>query len=182
MTSELGLWAFLAPLRQAAACTGAVSGNIIQAGAVVVEAGACAGQVRQWEGVEHLDGVDTLLVRLLAGSRADWALEAFAAGPNEARLDLLREPLADAHRYHVLALLSSNHGDAAAALRLWRVRVFFSQLCHVLPFPHALIEASHGQCPLADTQFLHPVKHFWSFSPCLETACNVWVYASDMTA
>ncbi|BDA48080.1 Transforming growth factor-beta receptor-associated protein [Coccomyxa sp. Obi] len=77
-------------------------------------------EVRQWEGVEHLDGVDTLLVRLLAAAHADWALEAFAAGPNEARLDLLHAPLSEARRYHVLALLSSNHGDAAAALRLWR--------------------------------------------------------------
>ncbi len=92
-------------------------------------------QVRQWEGVEHLDGVDTLLVRLLAAAHADWALEAFAAGPNEARLDLLRLPLSEARRYHVLALLSSNHGDAAAALRLWRVRPL---CCSLLPLSRTI--------------------------------------------
>lgn len=82
--------------------------------------GCCHGQVRHWEGVEFLEGIDTLLVRLLVAVRADWALEAFAAGPNEARLELLRAPLLDACRFHVLALLSSNHGDPAAALRIWK--------------------------------------------------------------
>lgn len=77
-------------------------------------------QVRSWEGVEHLDGVDTLLVHLLAEAGAAWALESFAAGPNEARLDCLREPLRRHRRFHVLALLCSNHGDAAAALDLWK--------------------------------------------------------------
>ena len=44
-------------------------------------------QVRQWEGAEALDGIDTLLVHLLADADSAAALESFAAAPNEARSD-----------------------------------------------------------------------------------------------
>ncbi len=40
-------------------------------------------QVRQWEGAEALDGIDTLLVHLLADADSAAALESFAAAPNE---------------------------------------------------------------------------------------------------
>ena len=39
-------------------------------------------QVRQWEGAEALDGIDTLLVHLLADAESAAALESFAAAPN----------------------------------------------------------------------------------------------------
>lgn len=42
-------------------------------------------QVRQWEGAEALDGIDTLLVHLLADADSAAALESFAAAPNEVR-------------------------------------------------------------------------------------------------
>ncbi len=42
-------------------------------------------QVRHWEGAEALDGIDTLLVHLLADADSATALESFAAAPNEAR-------------------------------------------------------------------------------------------------
>ena len=42
-----------------------------------------AGQVRHWEGAEALDGIDTLLVHLLADADSAAALESFAAAPNE---------------------------------------------------------------------------------------------------
>ena len=42
-----------------------------------------AGQVRHWEGAEVLDGIDTLLVHLLADADSAAALESFAAAPNE---------------------------------------------------------------------------------------------------
>ena len=44
-----------------------------------------AGQVRHWEGAEALDGIDTLLVHLLADADSAAALESFAAAPNEVR-------------------------------------------------------------------------------------------------
>ena len=44
-------------------------------------------QVRHWEGAEALDGIDTLLVHLLADADSAAALESFAAAPNEARSD-----------------------------------------------------------------------------------------------
>ena len=44
-------------------------------------------QVRHWEGAEALDGIDTLLVHLLADADSAAALESFAAAPNEARAD-----------------------------------------------------------------------------------------------
>lgn len=40
-------------------------------------------QVRHWEGAEALDGIDTLLVHLLADANSAAALESFAAAPNE---------------------------------------------------------------------------------------------------
>ncbi len=44
---------------------------------------SCNQQVRQWEGAEALDGIDTLLVHLLADADSAAALESFAAAPNE---------------------------------------------------------------------------------------------------
>ena len=43
--------------------------------------------MRHWEGAEALDGIDTLLVHLLADADSAAALESFAAAPNEARAD-----------------------------------------------------------------------------------------------
>jgi hypothetical protein len=79
-------------------------------------------QVRHWEGVQQLDGVDTLLAHLLADAGSAAELEAFAAAPNEARLDVLSAGLRARRQHHVLALLSANSGDAAGALALWKVR------------------------------------------------------------
>lgn len=71
-------------------------------------------------GVEHLDGVDTLLFHMLLDLGAAEEATAFAAVPNQADIDLLLPRLQQAGWHHALAMLWAARGAATAALEVWR--------------------------------------------------------------
>ena len=81
------------------------------------------GQVREWEGVEALDGIDTLAVHLLAEGTPATAssLSHFAAQPNHVSLLAVERILANRGLVHAMALLCSQHGEPRRALQLWQV-------------------------------------------------------------
>jgi len=82
----------------------------------------CCYQVRGQEGVQSLEGIDTLLVQLLVQLGDAAQLATLAAGHSRVAVDQVFEPLRDAQRFHALALLHAARDEPEQALELWRVR------------------------------------------------------------
>ena len=81
-------------------------------------------QVRVREGTDFADGIDTLILHLLAAlSPARVAdLEAFAAQPNSAVAgSQLRQLLQQRQLFQVLGLVQGQAGEVEAALQMWQV-------------------------------------------------------------
>ena len=82
----------------------------------------CHYQVRGQEGMQLLEGIDTLLVQLLVQLGDAARLAALAAGHSRVAVHQVFEPLRDARRFHALALLHAARDEPEQALELWRVR------------------------------------------------------------
>ncbi len=82
----------------------------------------CHHQVRDQEGVQLLEGIDTLLVQLLVQQGDAAQLADLAAGHSRVAVDQVFEPLRDARRFHALALLHAARDEPERALELWKVR------------------------------------------------------------
>ena len=78
--------------------------------------------MRGQEGVQLLDGIDTLLVQLLVQVGDAAQLAAVAGGHSRTSVDQVFEPLRSARRFHALALLHAARDEPEHALELWRVR------------------------------------------------------------
>lgn len=78
-------------------------------------------QVREQEGVEAAEGVDTLLVHLLSRQHLDRQLEALLSKPNSVVIGMVEAQLIQRQKQHALALLYSSNGRAAEALKIWQV-------------------------------------------------------------
>ena len=78
-------------------------------------------QVREREGVEALDGIDTLLVYLLAQLEDQPRLASFAEGPQQVTPQLVAGLLQRKGQSDTLAQLYAGAGQAAAGLALWKV-------------------------------------------------------------
>ncbi|CAD7698296.1 unnamed protein product [Ostreobium quekettii] len=76
--------------------------------------------VRRRAGVRLMDGIDTLIVHLLANVGDAGRLEDFLASPQQVVLLDVEQQLLDMGRPHALALLVSSHRAAARALDLWQ--------------------------------------------------------------
>lgn len=121
----------------------------MERGAASGRGGGCAGaQARGQEGVEDADGVDTLVVHLLADLGAGREAAAFAASGTAAALPELRPRLTDAGEGAALAHLAATAGHAQEALTLWRAR-FFPSPSPSFPFRPAHMCTSHGPACLA---------------------------------
>ena len=79
-------------------------------------------QVREQEGVDVADGVDTLLVYLLAETEDAPGLAGFAEGPQQAAPALVAGLLQRKGQSDALAQLYAGAGQPAAGLALWKVR------------------------------------------------------------
>lgn len=79
-------------------------------------------QVREQEGVDAADGVDTLLVYLLAQLEDEPRLAGFAEGRQQAAPGQLASLLQRKGQSDSLALLYTAAGKPAAGLALWKVR------------------------------------------------------------
>ena len=75
------------------------------------------------------DGVDALAAVLLAELGAAGGLEALLAAPNAAPLAAVAGALRRCGRWHALALLSAQRGDADGALRVWQARLLRLLVC-----------------------------------------------------
>ena len=78
-------------------------------------------QVREREGVDAADGIDTLLVYLLAELDDDSRLASFAEGPQKVTPDVVAGLLQRKGQSDTLAQLYSAAGQPAAGLALWKV-------------------------------------------------------------
>lgn len=97
-------------------------------------------QVRLREGTDFAEGIDTLILHLLAllspGRVAD--LEAFAAQPNSAVAgSQLRKLLQQRHLFQVLAMVQGRAGEVEAALQTWQVG------CRLVVLPGCLMACSY---------------------------------------
>jgi len=78
-------------------------------------------QVREREGVDAADGIDTLLVYLLAELDDDSRLASFAEGPQQVTPDVVAGLLQRKGQSDTLAQLYAAAGQPAAGLALWKV-------------------------------------------------------------
>ncbi|KAI3428666.1 hypothetical protein D9Q98_007489 [Chlorella vulgaris] len=77
-------------------------------------------RARMIAGVQCLEGVDTLLLLLLADLGAARQVAAFAAVPNQVDAAAVEPRLAAEQWHHALATLHAARGEADLALRIWR--------------------------------------------------------------
>lgn len=77
-------------------------------------------RAREFPGVEHTDGVDTLLMNLLTDLDEKEQASAFAAVPNHVIIDLVSEKLLRLRWKHALATLYAAQGIADVALEMWQ--------------------------------------------------------------
>ena len=77
--------------------------------------------MREREGVDAADGVDTLLVYLLAEIDDEVRLASFADGPQQVTPDVVAGLLQRKGKSDTLAQLYAGTGQAAAGLALWKV-------------------------------------------------------------
>ena len=101
-------------------------------------------QVRVREGTDCADGIDTLILHLLAllspARVAD--LEAFAAQPNSTVAgSQLRQLLQQRQLFQVLALVQGRAGKVEAALQTWQVG------CRLMALPGCLMGPAPAQLP-----------------------------------
>ena len=94
-------------------------------------------QVREQEGVDAAEGVDTLLVYLLAELEDAPRLAGFAEGPQQAAPALVAGLLQRKGQSDTLAQLYAGAGQPAAGLALWKVKP---------PYADLLQKSSLGQC------------------------------------
>lgn len=78
-------------------------------------------QVREREGVDAVDGIDTLLIYLLAELEDVPRLVSFADGPQQVTPQVVAGLLQRKGRSDTLAQLYAGAGQAAAGLALWKV-------------------------------------------------------------
>lgn len=78
-------------------------------------------QVREREGVDAADGIDTLLVYLLAELEDAPRLATFAEGPQQVITQVVAGLLQRKGQSDTLAQLYAGAGQAAAGLALWKV-------------------------------------------------------------
>ena len=78
-------------------------------------------QVRGGEGVEAKDGIDTLIVLLLADLDRAAELEHFCGGPTSTAVDQVEGPLRNWQRFLPLAALHAGAGHSSKALSIWQV-------------------------------------------------------------
>lgn len=71
--------------------------------------------------MEAAEGVDTLVVHLLADLTGAKDLERFAAAPNQVAVEQVSALLRERGKFHSLALLYAGHGRPREALLLWKV-------------------------------------------------------------
>ena len=90
-------------------------------------------QVREREGVDAVDGIDTLLVYLLAELEDVPRLVSFADGPQQVTPHVVAGLLQRKGRSDTLAQLYAGAGQAAAGLALWKVPR--SPLLYPVPLP-----------------------------------------------
>lgn len=81
----------------------------------------CWHQVRRRDGVEALDGVDTLAIHLLALLGWTTELDRLAAGSSGASLESVAPLLQQQGQWHSLAMLSVARGRPEDALQIWKV-------------------------------------------------------------
>ncbi len=78
-------------------------------------------QVRSGEGVEARDGIDTLIVLLLADLDRAAELEHFCGSPTSVAVDQVEGPLRARERFLPLAALYAGAGHSSQALSIWQV-------------------------------------------------------------
>lgn len=82
-------------------------------------------QVRSGEGVEAKDGIDTLIVLLLADLERAAELEHFCGSPNSAAVGQVEGPLRSHDRFLPLAALYAGARQSSKALSIWQVGLEF---------------------------------------------------------
>lgn len=92
-------------------------------------------QVRKREGVDAADGIDTLLVYLLAELEDEPRLATFAEGPQQVKPHLVAPLLQRKGQSDTLAQLYAGAGQAAAGLALWKVITTLPLPCSALSCP-----------------------------------------------
>lgn len=110
-------------------------------------------QVREQDGVDAADGIDTLLVYLLAELEDAPRLTGFAEGPQQAAPALVADLLQRKGQSDTLAQLYAGAGQPAAGLALWKVRLLCtlrnsSYCCYKVS--HTLTSVSQGSSPGAE--------------------------------
>lgn len=90
-------------------------------------------QVREREGVDAADGIDTLLVYLLAELEDAPRLATFAEGPQQVITQVVAGLLQRKGQSDTLAQLYAGAGQAAAGLALWKVTTSSPALLLYLP-------------------------------------------------
>ena len=85
-------------------------------------------QVRTREGVEALDGIDTLAVHLLAELGRTTTLESLSSSSNAVDLQAVTPVLQRHQQWHALAILEAANDQATGALDIWKVRLNLPEL------------------------------------------------------